>query len=349
MTAAQPHFRLGLVVGKFSPLHLGHEHVIGAALARCERVLALGYSEPEFPGCDRVRREQWFKARFPQVQSFQLDASSLLGRCKDRGCNYRPIPPNAASDLIHQDYLAWLLSQAFGAAPDALFASESYVYPCASRLSSVLGCQVVPVLVDADRQRWPISATRIRDDVHGQRHWMHPDVYRDFVRRVVFLGGESTGKTTLARALAEHHKTCWVEEFGRELWIEQQGTLSLEDLIRIGVTQIEQEELLWRHARQFLFCDTSPLTTLGYARWTYQQQPSTLMTLSHRSYDLTVLCEPDFSFEQDGTRKNETFRLEQHRWYESTLRQRGIPFLRARGPLVERLACINSALAEPGL
>ena len=35
------------------------------------------------------------------------------------------------------------------------------------------------------------------------------------VKRVVIIGAESTGKTTLARALAEHYKTPWVPEFGR--------------------------------------------------------------------------------------------------------------------------------------
>ena len=46
-------YRTGLVVGKFSPLHRGHELVIGAAFAHCAEVVVLSYSRPEFPGSEQ--------------------------------------------------------------------------------------------------------------------------------------------------------------------------------------------------------------------------------------------------------------------------------------------------------
>jgi nicotinamide riboside kinase len=45
-----------------------------------------------------------------------------------------------------------------------------------------------------------------------------PQVYADHVQRVAFIGGESSGKTTLARVLAERLQTVWVPEYGRTLW-----------------------------------------------------------------------------------------------------------------------------------
>lgn len=50
MTAPAPRHRLGLVAGKFSPLHRGHEHLITQALAACEQVAVVGYSQPAFAG-----------------------------------------------------------------------------------------------------------------------------------------------------------------------------------------------------------------------------------------------------------------------------------------------------------
>lgn len=349
MTAMPPRFRLGLVVGKFSPLHLGHELLIETAIAECERVLVLGYSEPELVNCGRELREAWFEARFPQVQSVQLNQEWLKKRCIERQCEFRPIPPNDAADDVHQEFLVWLLTVALGEKPDAMFASEPYVHTCAAKLSRAMCFAVTPVLHDQPRLHRPICASAIRSDVHEHRRWLHVDVYRHFVQRVVLLGGESSGKTTLARLLATQHGTCWVPEFGREHWLARQGVLSLDDLVHIGSTQVAHEEALWREARAFLFCDTSPLTTLGYANWMYQQAPPTLVRLAERPYDLTVLCRPDFEFEQDGTRQGQGFRLEQHHWYERTLRVRGIPFLEVGGPLQARAEKINSALSGGAL
>src|SRR4051812_5145184 len=61
-------FRCGLVVGKFSPLHRGHEYVIRRAMEDCEEVAIISYSKPEYPGCQAIRRERWLAALFPQTR-----------------------------------------------------------------------------------------------------------------------------------------------------------------------------------------------------------------------------------------------------------------------------------------
>jgi len=60
-------FSTGLVVGKFAPLHLGHEHLIRTAFAQCERVVILSYTRPEFPSCGPEQRRAWLAARFPEA------------------------------------------------------------------------------------------------------------------------------------------------------------------------------------------------------------------------------------------------------------------------------------------
>jgi HTH-type transcriptional regulator, transcriptional repressor of NAD biosynthesis genes len=345
MTPAKRH-RLGLVVGKFSPLHLGHEYLIEQAIDRCDAVLVLGYSQPVLPGCERARRKAWFAARFPKVTALMIDDDWLQRRCRDKGLPCQRIPDNDAPDAIHQTFLSWLLQGPIGAKPDAMLASEPYVFPCAERLSRDLGHAVQGICVDPERTRHPFRASVIRSDIHAHRHALSPQVYRDFVRTVVFLGGESSGKTSLARSLAERHGTAWVAEYGRELWDRQNGVLSLADLLHIGATQIEREDARRLEAQRYLFCDTSPLTTLGYAGWMFDEQPQELQRMAHRNYDLIVLCELDFGFVQDGTRRDEAFRREQHHWYQQRLQELGTPFVRASGPLAERIATVDRALPK---
>jgi HTH-type transcriptional regulator, transcriptional repressor of NAD biosynthesis genes len=339
-------YRLGLVVGKFSPLHLGHEHLIAQALSACDQVVVVGYSQPEFPGCERERREAWVARRFPQVINLQLNDQAVLTRCSERSIAWRAMPPNTAPDAEQQDWFVWLLDGPLRLRPDAMFASEAYVHPTCERLSRQWGRVVTPVCVDPRRLTRPVSATQIRQNLYAHREHLHPDVYRDFVRRVVLLGGESSGKTTLAQALATALGTAWVPEYGRERWLDRDGQLTLQDLLDIGRIQVEREEAMVAQANGVLFCDTSPLTTLGYAGWMFGARPEGLEVLAQRAYDLVVLCEPDFAFVQDGTRQLPGFRTTQQAWYEQQLATRSEPVLRVRGSVSERVAQVRIALSD---
>lgn len=338
--------RLGLVVGKFSPLHRGHEYLIEQAISRCEDVLVLGYSKPEFHGCDRERRQAWVARRFPRVLNVQLDDDWLSQRCNMIGAVHQPIPSNSSPDAEQQSWLGWVLGEVLKLRTDAIFASESYVVPTCALLKRLWNQDITPYLIDPERKACSISATQIREDVHAHSNWLHPDVYRDFVLRVALLGGESSGKTTLAQALAAELRTVWVPEYGRERWTEQKGDLSLKDLLEIGRIQIDREEEWLGKAKRVMFCDTSPLTTLGYAGWLFNAKPMVLQALARRSYDLIVLCHNDFSFVQDGTRQNEEFQKEQQAWYETQMTERHEPVLRVSGSVSTRVKAVVQSLSE---
>jgi NadR type nicotinamide-nucleotide adenylyltransferase len=198
--------------------------------------------------------------------------------------------------------------------------------------------------VDRDRVRIPVSGTRIRSSVHHHRHWLSPKVYASFVSRVCLLGGESSGKSTLAAALADHLGTRHVPEYGRELWEERRGDLRFEDMRTIATVQVAREEKEAGKSCRYLFCDTSPLTTLLYTRRLFQRNDPVVEELAGRPYDLTVLCEPDFAFIQDGTRQDARFRDMQHAWYIDELIRRGIPWLKVGGKVPERVAAVTAHL-----
>ncbi|HYC50612.1 MAG TPA: AAA family ATPase, partial [Gemmatimonadaceae bacterium] len=177
--------------------------VIETALAQCAQVIVLSYSVPEFAGCEASRRERWLRTLFPRATILVVDDVHM--------------PPNHAPDDVHRLFCARLLRDRLHSTVDAVFTSEDYGDGLASTLSAQLGSAVMHVCVDRARAGVPISGTQLRADVHTYRTFLHPEVYSDFVGRVCFLGAESSGKSTLATALAAEFDTTHAPEFGREL------------------------------------------------------------------------------------------------------------------------------------
>jgi NadR type nicotinamide-nucleotide adenylyltransferase len=164
------------------------------------------------------------------------------------------------------------------------------------------------------------------------------------VRRIAFLGGESSGKTVLAARLARDLDTGCAGEYGRELWEVKKGRLAYEDMVVIAREQVRREEGALEAARAFVFCDTSPLTTLFYSLEMFGQAEPELLLAAQRTYSMVVLCAPDFPFVQDGTRRDDAFRHRQHAWYEAQFAARGISYVTARGSLGERTRFVRGLL-----
>jgi len=342
-------FGLGLAVGKFSPLHLGHEWLIKQAAVQCDRLLILSYANPEFDRCDAPVRRRWLAKRFPEHESIVIDTAWLEHTCTLRGIAPRQLPLNGSSDEAQQIFLGWLLREVLDRTPDAIFCSEPYGPACATVLTNTLAHDVAAVNVDPNRNHVPVSATQIRQDPHGQRGWMAPEVAGTFVHRIVLLGGESSGKTTLAAALAAHYKTLWVHEYGRELWEKQNGILSEDDLLKIGHEQIRREDEAISSATRYLFCDTSPLTTAGYGLWMFGHIHPELAELATRDYDAAILCKPDFPFVQDGFRREEAFRDQQYLWYQEKTAALKYPVLEVGGSPDQRVLIVAGWLKQQNL
>ena len=106
-------------------------------------------------------------------------------------------------------------------AVDAVFTSEPYGEELARWLAAA------HVAVDPDRVAVPVSASQIRADLAGNWDWLLPSAQAGLAARVVVLGAESTGTTTIARLLAAHYRqrggawsrTPCVDEFGRDYTI----------------------------------------------------------------------------------------------------------------------------------
>jgi len=335
-------FATGLVVGKFCPLHRGHEKVIRAAMTQCREVLILSYTHPEFAGCEPERREQWLATLFPDTRRLVLTDSLA------RTWGWGGLPGNDDDPDRHRRLVARVCLERFDAMPDAVFTSESYGEPFAMVLQSAFGKPVVHVSIDPDRREVPASGTALRADPHGGRDYLPPEVYASFVERVVLIGGESTGKSTLAEALAVEWETEWVPEYGRELWENQGGRLEFGDMVRIAEEQVRREEAALRRAKRYVFCDTSPLVTLFYSQEMFGRVDERLVEWANRPYHHTILCGAEFPFVQDGTRQPAGFRERQQAWYRGELAGRGIAYREVSGSLEERVRRVGGWLGSGG-
>ncbi|MBU6258051.1 MAG: ATP-binding protein [Burkholderiales bacterium] len=161
-------------------------------------------------------------------------------------------------------------------------------------------------------------------------------------RRLALLGGESSGKTTLALALARRLGTVWVPEYGRRRWEELRRDLTPDELVEVAREQVrlEEEAAAAVDGRGWIICDTTPLTTLQYCLHDHGGAPPELVDLARRRYARTVVCEPDFGFVQDGCRRSNLFRAEQHAWTVGRLTEMGVEYLTVHGTPAQRLQAV---------
>lgn len=170
------------------------------------------------------------------------------------------------------------------------------------------------------------------------------------LRRVAILGAESSGKSTLAEALAARYGTVWVPEYLRE-FVDTRGRVPFEsDQYPIARTQLEREDAAAARATRFLFCDTTPLMTALYSRQYWGRVDPQLARLDSRhDYAWTLVTAPDSPWEPDGLqRESEEVRQQVHRMLLDTLAARAIPYILLEGELAQRMRQVEALLGPAG-
>jgi NadR type nicotinamide-nucleotide adenylyltransferase len=167
------------------------------------------------------------------------------------------------------------------------------------------------------------------------------------VERVCILGAESTGKTTLARRLAERYETVWNPEYGRPYTLvgrpEGMPWTSWE-FTHIARMQCWYEDFLAESATRVLFTDTDAFTTAVFHE-VYLGAPATgFDELLERRYDLYVVCALDVPWRHDGIREFETQRQWMHERYLAHARASGAPWLVAEGAIEERVRAVATVV-----
>jgi len=155
--------------------------------------------------------------------------------------------------------------------------------------------------------------------------------------RVCLIGAECTGKTSLARRLAEHYGTVWVPEFAREFAVEVARPLTLADVDIIARGQIAGEDLLALDADGMLILDTDLLSTAVYSHYYYSAVPQWVtIEAKRRLADLYLLTDVDVPFELDPARDAEEHRIEHAHAFRRTLHDFGAKVVVISGEWEER-------------
>ncbi|PNK59774.1 nicotinate-nucleotide adenylyltransferase [Psychrobacter sp. FDAARGOS_221] len=171
------------------------------------------------------------------------------------------------------------------------------------------------------------------------------------VIKVLVLGAESTGKTTLCQDLAAHFNTEWTPEYMRPYlqhkWDKTQTSCEWHDLMPIAEGQVSLENEKARLANRFLFCDTALFELMVYAYWYYQKCPPQLeaAALTHH-YDLILLTEVDVPWEADDLRDAPHQREEIRQAFADALTKHNKPFRRIGGNREQRVAKVASWLNQ---
>jgi NadR type nicotinamide-nucleotide adenylyltransferase len=170
------------------------------------------------------------------------------------------------------------------------------------------------------------------------------------VRRVAILGAESTGKSTLAAALAAQYGTLWVPEYLREFVENEQRVPYESDQYTIARTQLAHENAAAARASRLLFCDTTPLMTAIYSRVYWDRVDAQLDALARvHDYAFTLVAAPDGPWVPDGLqRDSEAVRQHVHEIVLRTLAERGIAYVLVSGSLAQRLEQASRVLGAAG-
>ena len=305
---------LGLVIGKFYPPHRGHKLLIDTATTQSEQAVVIVCAKPT----DRIPGElrgSWLQEIHPTARVMVID---------DRY-------DENDSRIWAENTLRWL-----GRAPDAVFTSEDY----GNRYAALMGSKHISV--DKPRGQVPISGTAVRIDPYAHWDFIEPPVRGWFAKRVCVLGAESTGTTTLAKALAEQLQTEWVEEYGREYsgikLAKNDPEWRTEEFTMIAKEQARREDAAARWANRVLICDTNAFATVLWHRRYIGSHSQAVEDIARKGRcDLYLLTGDEIPFVQDGLRDGEHIRREMHRWFEQALATQTVLWQNLGGSHEERM------------
>jgi NadR type nicotinamide-nucleotide adenylyltransferase len=162
------------------------------------------------------------------------------------------------------------------------------------------------------------------------------------IRKVVIIGPESTGKSTLTESLARHYATAWTPEYAREFLAHLQGPYREAHLLEIARGQLAAEQQAEQQARGgLLFCDTDLYVIKVWSEHRFGScDPWILRQIASRRYDLYLLSYIDVPWEDDPQREypSQTMRRYFYEVYRDIVQQSGAPWVDIRGTASQRLA-----------
>jgi NadR type nicotinamide-nucleotide adenylyltransferase len=168
------------------------------------------------------------------------------------------------------------------------------------------------------------------------------------LRKIVVIGPESTGKSTLCRQLAAHYNTEWVKEYARGYLLENGKRYVYDDLAIIAKGQLEKEDgtvnRLGRTDKNLVFIDTDMYVMKVWSEFVFNKCDNSILTeIAKRKYDLYLLCDIDLPWEPDELREYPDLESRQKlfHFYKDALINQHVPWRLIRG---EESARVSQAI-----
>ena len=286
------YYKVGMYGGSFDPLHIGHIDVIIKAASQCEKLyVVLSYSR-ERDNIPMEYRYRWIRNSFCHMDNIEI---ILLEDNATSKSNYD-------TDDYWEKGRDYVLSQ-IGANVDVVFCGSDYIGT--NIYESLYNCKVVYF----DRAIIPVSSSAIRSNPFENWEYI-PQICRPYyTKKILFVGGESTGKSTIAENLALAYNTNFLEEVGREVcdYAGPQDLMIVSDSYEILLTHKTKEMELIKQSNKLFFVDTDALTTKFFAQFLLDGEKKSAENLADaitqiNTFDLIFFLEPTVAFVQDGTR-----------------------------------------------
>jgi HTH-type transcriptional repressor of NAD biosynthesis genes len=305
------------------PVHAGHLALIDFAAQQCdELIVSLSYTQHDpIPANLRIA---WMKEIFEGQPLVKL---KFIPDDFDQ-----PNLPLEDRTRLWADVLMRIYPPI-----DLVISSEPYGEYLAKHLKATA------LSFDPTRARFPVSASLIRSNPFKFWEFIPAVVRPYFVKIICFYGPESTGKSTLAKRLADHYQTEFVPEVARELI--SSNAFTLDEIIEIGKAQTERVKEKLMTANKILFCDTDLITTQIYSRHYLNVVPPILFELEKEiHYDQYFLFDIDVPWVGDGLRDLGDKRQQMLSIFKSELDERGVSYQWVNGTFEDRLANIKSTI-----
>ena len=171
------------------------------------------------------------------------------------------------------------------------------------------------------------------------------------MRKIVIIGPESTGKSTLCEQLAAHYKTEWVNEYAREYLLKNGTNYSCENLLDIAKGQLEKEQLAvdnWQlknkskidNLKSAIFIDTDMYVMKVWCEFVFGKCHHWILNrIVERKYDLYLLCNIDLPWVKDELREYPDLvtREKLYHHYKDIMVNQNVPWVNISGGYEERL------------
>ncbi|MEN9548425.1 MAG: hypothetical protein RIR12_1016 [Bacteroidota bacterium] len=181
------------------------------------------------------------------------------------------------------------------------------------------------------------------------------------LKKIVIIGPESTGKSTLCQQLAQHYETTWCPEFAREYLLTNSRNYEFDDLLTIAKGQLALEDeyadtlernslpLLEKGGHLPIFIDTDMYVMKVWCQFVFGKvHDFVLENIAKRKYDLYLLCKVDLPWVKDELREYPDIatREKLYQLYKNILQNQPVPWVDVSGTYEERLAKAIAAVDE---